>query len=262
MADRPVLVVGDVQGDFERLTEALERFPAGDVDTVFLGDFYQGGRPGAAGGHRAARIAMERPNSRTILGNHDLFLLAMVEMDRGVDIGWRNAHGLRLADIFTNRRGDPADIRATAADPELEAWLRGLPLMLRLDDGTLVQHTDHDNYADLGTTVDAVNAEARAALAEPAGLQHLIRYTIGRHAFDDADRLDAHLRRFGGRRLIHGHTPHWHDHPDVRHGGRVIGYDGRFSRYWAREPGEGHGPIEATVALLPPLPVSAGRAGS
>jgi hypothetical protein len=257
MADRPVLIVGDVQGDYERLEDALSRYPADEVDTVFLGDFYQGGRLGAAGGHRSARIAMERSNSRSILGNHDLFLLAMLEMERGVDIGWRNAHGTRLADLFVSRRGDAADVRATATDPELEAWIRTRPLMLLLDDGTLVQHTDHDNIADLGGTIDEVNTAARDALAEPGGLQRLLPYTIGRHAFDEPHRLDAHLRRYGARRVVHGHTPHWHDHPDSRHDGRAVGFDGRFSRYWAREPGEANGPVEATVALLPPLPVRA-----
>ena len=258
MADLPVLVVGDVQGDHERLAEALAAYPPDEVETIFLGDFFQGGRAGDAGGHKAARLAMERPNSRSIIGNHDLFLLAMLEMERGIDIGWRNVHGIRLADLFISRRGDLADIRASAADPEVETWLRRLPLMLRLDDGTLVQHTDHDNIAELGASIEEINAAARIALAEPGGLQRLLRYTIGRHAFDDEGRLDSHLRRFDATRLIHGHTPHWHDHPDSRFGGKVIGFDGRFSRYWAREPGEGHGPIEATVALLPRLRVTAG----
>jgi hypothetical protein len=39
---------------------ALAAFPEDEVETVFLGDFFTGGRPGDAGGHKAARIAMER----------------------------------------------------------------------------------------------------------------------------------------------------------------------------------------------------------
>ena len=66
--------------------------------------------------------------------------------------------------------------------------------------------------------------------------------------------LEAHLRRFGARRVVHGHTPHWKSGPDVRAGGRVIGFDGRFSRYWGRKPGEDAGPVGATIALLPPMP--------
>ena len=36
----------------------------------------------------------------------------------------------------------------------MEAWLRRLPVMLLLDDGTLVQHTDDDDYSALGQSVE------------------------------------------------------------------------------------------------------------
>jgi hypothetical protein len=58
--------------------------------------------------------------------------------------------------------------------------------------------------------------------------------------------------------VVHGHTPHWDDVPISFHGGLAVGYDGRFSRFWGRDEGEDPGPIGATVALLPPLPVGAG----
>jgi hypothetical protein len=250
----PVLVVGDVQGDFERLGDTLAAYPESEVETIFLGDFFQGGRPGAGGGHRAARMAMERRNSRAILGNHDLFLLAILEEKRRDGPRRRVGSGELMETVWLSRRGDHADLDALAADPALDAWLRVLPLMLLLDDGTLVQHTDDDAYADLGASVEEVNATARRLLGEdPDGIMRVLRHVIGRHAFDDPERLDVYLRRFGARRLIHGHTPHWGSGPDVRQGGRVIGFDGRFSRFWSRQPGEDAGPAEATIALLPPL---------
>ena len=67
------------------------------------------------------------------------------------------------------------------------------------------------------------------------------------------DRLDEYLRHFGARRLVHGHTPHFAAQPVALHGGRVMGFDGRFSRYWSRGSGDESGPIGATVALLPPV---------
>jgi hypothetical protein len=251
----PVLIVGDVQGDHERLAGALAAYPDDGVETVFLGDFFTGGRLGAAGGHRAARIAMERRHSRAILGNHDLLLMALVEERRHGGERLRARDGELLETIWRRRRGDPADLEALAEDPGLEDWLRHLPVMLLLDDGTLVQHTDDDDYAALGESVAEVNRAAAALLGEePGGVVRLLRHIIGRHAFDDRKRLEVHLRRFGARRVVHGHTPHWKSTPDVRQGGRVIGYDGRFSRYWGRAPGEDAGPVGATVALLPPLP--------
>ena len=255
MSPRPLLVVGDVQGDAERLDEALQPYPEGGVDTVFLGDFFQGGPPGAGGGAQAARIARSRANSLAVLGNHDLLLLCVLEEVR---TGWTppqvsdNGHH-SLADIWLWRRGDWADLQAVDEDPSLEAWLRALPLMLRLDDGTLVQHCDDDAYARLGGGVDAVNAAARARLEQPHGAWEVFWYTVGRRTFRDEERLDTHLRHFDAARVIHGHTPHHSDRPVASHGGKVWSFDGKFSRYWARGGDEAAGPIEATVGILPDL---------
>jgi Calcineurin-like phosphoesterase len=251
---RQLLVVGDVQGDAERLGEALAPYPEDAVDTVFLGDFFQGGPPGAAGGAAAACMARERRNSRSILGNHDLLLLCVLEEVRtgrtpeAVLAGDRRS----LAEVWLWRRGDWADLRAVADDPGLEGWLRALPLMLRLEDGTLVQHSDDDAYGRLGEHVDAVNAATRSALAEPGGAWSVFWHTVGRGAFEDEERLRRHLERFGGRRVVHGHTPHGEDRPVARHGGRVWSFDGCFSRYWTGNRGDA-GPMSATVALLPAL---------
>lgn len=252
---RPVLVVGDVQGDVERLRDALSPFPEDDVDTVFLGDFFQGGEPGAAGGAAAARVARSRRNSVSVLGNHDLFVLAVLERSRGVAAvaDWQTRSGISVEELWLSRRGDWADLRAVADDPGLEAWLRGLPLMVMLADRTLAQHSDDDRYAELGESVDAVNTRAAELLGEPGGVLHVLRHLIGRHAFDNADRLERYLGRFSARRLVHGHTPHNADRPQASHGGRVLSYDGRFSRFWSRDPDDLSGPVGATVALLPPL---------
>jgi hypothetical protein len=252
---RPLLIVGDVQGDVDRLEEALGRFPADEVDTVFLGDFFQGGAPGRGGGAAAARLARSRANSRAVLGNHDLFLLAVLERRRGVEPPepWRARDPAELEALWLHRRGDWADLDAVAGDPGLEAWLRQLPFLILLPDGTLVQHTDDDMYADLGGTVDEVNAAARRWLETPGGVFSAVRTLFGRRAFVERRRLDLYLEHFGARRLVHGHTPHWEDRPSVEHDGRLWGFDGRFSRYWPREEGELFGPIGATVALLPSL---------
>ena len=142
--------------------------------------------------------------------------------------------------------------------PQLEDWLRALPFLVELEDGTLAQHTDDDRYAEIGDTVDAVNGAVRAWLETTGGAFQALRYTIGRHGFDDPERLRRYLEHFGVRRVVHGHTPHWDEAPISLHGGLAVGYDGRFSRFWGRAEGEEPGPIGATVALLPPLPVGAG----
>lgn len=260
---RPTLIVGDVEGDVDRLREALEPFAEDEVDTVFLGDFFQGGEPGAGGGAAAAKLAMERRNARSVLGNHDLFLLVMLERSRGGDqLGaWRTRDGLSIEDLWLSRRGDWADLNAVASDPRLEEWLRALPFLVELEDGTLAQHTDDDRYAEIGDSVESVNTAVHAWLATRGGAFQSLRYTIGRHGFDDPQRLRRYLEHFGVRRVVHGHTPHWDAAPIALHGGLVLGYDGRFSRFWGRAAGEEPGPIGATVAILPPLPAGAVRGG-
>ncbi len=252
----PVLVVGDVQGDVERLRDALAPFPEDEVRTVFLGDFVQGGEPGAAGGVAAARLARERRNSTSVLGNHDVLLLCVLEEQRGGTPDFyrrRHGEGARVADIWRNRRGDWADLRELENDPELEAWLRGLPLLHKLPDGTLVQHCDDDRHAELGSSVEEVNGAAGSLLSRPGGVWEVFPFTVGRHAFESADRLERHLRHFGATRVVHGHTPHGSARPQVSHQGRVWSFDGRFSRYWSPNEPWDTGPIEATVALLPAL---------
>ncbi|HZB97923.1 MAG TPA: metallophosphoesterase, partial [Candidatus Sulfotelmatobacter sp.] len=161
---RPTLIVGDVQGDYERLLEALAPYPEAEVETIFLGDFFQGGRLGAAGGAAAARIARSRKHSQYVLGNHDLFLLAMLEylrIGKPARVPWGKRSGKWFEETWVSRRGDWADVDAVARDPDLESWLRSLPFMVTLSDGTLVQHSDTDAYARLGSSVEEVNSKVR-----------------------------------------------------------------------------------------------------
>ena len=59
-ADRlPVLIVGDVHGDIERLFQALRPYPAGEWRTIFLGDLVDYGMFGVG----TMRFARDRPNT-------------------------------------------------------------------------------------------------------------------------------------------------------------------------------------------------------
>jgi len=68
MANMPVLVVGDVHGDLERLFQALKPYPAAEWHTIFLGDLVDYGMFGVG----ALRYARDRANSTVILGNHEV----------------------------------------------------------------------------------------------------------------------------------------------------------------------------------------------
>jgi hypothetical protein len=241
-APLPVLVVGDVHGDLERLFSALKPYPAGDWRTIFLGDLVDGGPFGVG----ALRYARDRPNSTVLLGNHEVLLLGALRdrADRGPELhAWIGAGG------------QPHDLEELARDEPLQVWLRERPAMQLLEDGTLAQHCDSDELGalvprDEPDQVAAVNREVGRLLA--AGeVRPLVDRMTSRGVFRRQTlRLDAWLERTGARRVIHGHTPHRSKQPEVYAGGRAICYDGGMGR-WGRPGAFRGGSPRGTVGPLP-----------
>ncbi|MEP7105619.1 MAG: metallophosphoesterase [Chloroflexota bacterium] len=235
-ADLPVLIVGDVHGDLQRLFKALVPYPPDQWRTVFLGDLVDGGAFGAG----ALRYARDRPNSELLLGNHEVAML------------WALRDPTRLP-YWMGMGGQSHDLEELGRRPDLEAWLRARPILLRLPDGTLAQHTDTDAYARLGDSLGAINAAAGSLLAaggEPELNDVLAAGGVFRRS---AKRLEAWLELAQATRLVHGHTPHARALPDVYADRRAIDFDGGFSRYYgSRHRRRNHSP-GATVGPLPPL---------
>ena len=241
----PVLVVGDVHGDLERLFSALAPYPPDRWRTIFLGDLVDGGPFGVG----ALRFARDRPNSTVLLGNHEVMLLGALRdrPQRGPELhAWLGAGG------------QPHDLEELARDEPLQAWLLRRPAMELLGDGTLVQHCDSDELgglvaADTGpgpATVDAVNREVARLLAG-GDVRPLVDRMTSRGVFRRQTlRLDAWLRRTGARRVVHGHTPHRARQPDVYAGGRAICFDGGMGR-WGRPGAFRGGSIKGSVGPLP-----------
>src|SRR6185312_15759560 len=152
MAELPVLIVGDVHGDLERLFKALAPYPQDQWRTVFLGDLVDYGMFGVG----ALRYARDRRNSTVLLGNHEVAMLwALRDQSR---IGfWMSIGGQRH------------DLDELARDHALQAWIRGRPAMVRLEDKTLAQHCGHDGYwemvdEDSGDVVEVVNTRVKEML--------------------------------------------------------------------------------------------------
>jgi hypothetical protein len=231
----PVLVVGDVHGDLERLFEGLKPHPADHVRTVFLGDLVDGGPFGVG----ALRYARDRPNTEVLIGNHEALMLAALG-DPDQRHRWLNNGGERH-DLDELRRDEP-----------LQEWLRGRPAMMQLEDGTLLQHTDNDGYWDLAGAggPEAINQVVAEMLAVP-GHEHEVWDALtplgmfGRMP----GRLDRWLERTGATRVVHGHTPHSGSRPEVYAGGRAINFDGRLSRY-RKSRYQRLQPVQATVGRL------------
>src|SRR5207302_8615370 len=131
MPDLPVLIVGDVHGDLERLFSGLKPYPPDRWRTIFLGDLVDGGPFGVG----ALRYARDRPNSTVLLGNHEVMMLGALP-DRA-----QRGDGFRS---WLGAGGQPHDLEELAKDEPLQEWLRRREAAVILGDGTLAQHCDSD----------------------------------------------------------------------------------------------------------------------
>lgn len=236
-AELPILIVGDVHGDLERLFEALQPYPPVAWHTVFLGDLIDGGMFGVG----ALRYARDRPNSTVILGNHEVITLWALEEKP-------------VRPLWAGIGGQPHDLLELSKDPELQAWLKHRPLLVKLGDGTLAQHSDTDLYGRLAAydapdQVAAINIEAGRLLE--AGTYDTLWDVLspGGMFRTNRSRLENWLRRTGTSRLVHGHVPHQSRTPDAYHDGLAIDFDGGFSRQYGSRYRR-RTPASASVAPL------------
>src|SRR5229473_3414529 len=113
----PILIVGDVHGDLERLFQALKPYPAAEWRTIFLGDLVDYGPFGVG----ALRYARDRANSTVLLGNHEVAMLwALRDPSR---IGFWMSIGGQDHDLDELRRDEP-----------LQQWMRERPALMKLRD--------------------------------------------------------------------------------------------------------------------------------
>ncbi len=224
----PVLIVGDVHGDFERLFTALKPYPAEHWRTVFLGDLVDYGAFGVG----CLRFARDRKNSEVLLGNHEVAMLSAL----------RDASRIGF---YISIGGQQHDLDELRKDGALQEWLKARPLMVKLGDGTLIQHCGHDDYRLLlgeekSDPIATINTHGRLVLE--AGDAHLLVFAT------QPDRLDRWLELTGSRRVVFGHTPHHEPNPATYHGGKAINYDGGLARAHYRRAA----PLAASVGPLPP----------
>jgi hypothetical protein len=203
--------LGDVHGQFDRLLALLERgglvngeraWIGGSAQLWCVGDLVDRGPDGPAVIDLFMRLAEEAAASggrvESLLGNHDLMLIAAIE----------------LGEPFLTIReqnGGPGEELPRFTETELE-WLRKRPALAKVGD-TLLMHADSMGYARHGSTISTVNRSIRVAMERPDvdAWDRLLEELSARRAFDDLERGRANLvgtlGRFGARRLVHGHTP-------------------------------------------------------
>ena len=163
-----------------------------------------------------------------IHGNHDALLLSAARFGGAFQARWKeNGRAERDLTGLTERH---------------IAWLSQLPAMARVDDALLV-HADAPFYARHGHSIAAVNAAIAAILVsdDTAAWERLLD-DFGEHDYffdSPPDGIARFLDMYGGRRLIHGHTPIGKatGRPDaiatsalVYAGGRCVNVDGGIYR--------------------------------
>jgi len=221
-----VAALGDVHGCVAQLREALyragfiderERWIGGDSRLWFLGDLTDRGPDGVGVLDLVmslqAQAADQGGEVGCLLGNHELMLLAAhLPGGRRLRIVRHDAddeaHALFRERWLGNGGQDTDSSRLT--DEHLR-WIAQLPAMMRVGDHLLV-HADTVGYLEYGESVDEVNANIAELLSDPVDVEEIDRLThlmTKRFAFasDDGKAAREFLRAFGGRQLVHGHSP-------------------------------------------------------
>lgn len=216
-----MFVVGDVHGYYERLVELLRdearlinadlRWVGGSSTLWFIGDYVDRGPNGIGVIDLIMRLQHEAPESGgqvgALLGNHDLLLLAAHRFDQQ---GSRGPGGTFAAAWLRNggRAGDLEHLTKGYID-----WFAALTAMVLVGDRLLV-HADSMLYIRYGHSVEAVNQAFRTILSgSDADAWDILLDAFGEHQgfSDDQPNGRQRARRFlsiyGGRQIIHGHTP-------------------------------------------------------
>ena len=143
---------------------------------------------------------------QVLLGNHDMLLLAAQRF------GTRPIPGSKKSfrDHWQEDGGQTADLERIT--PDHVRWLSTLPAMAR-EGEHLLAHADALLYTRYGQSIAQVNQSITGLLQseDAANWFELLDEFTEHQAFVDAttgaERAGAFLRHFGGRQLVHGHTP-------------------------------------------------------
>lgn len=212
-------LIGDLHGhyrDYERLLvgsglcdEQLS-WTGGDSRLWLMGDFFDRGASGVRCVELTMRLQKEAEAVggmvNSLLGNHELMILC----------AWKfrdeqTAMGESVFDQWLRWGGIQSDY--DGLNDSLVQWIQGLPAMVLEKDALLV-HADAMLYVDYGVTIDSVNERFRRLMqsddldewerALSSFSEHMAFSSLEMTGMRRADQL---LGLYGGKLLVHGHTP-------------------------------------------------------
>ncbi|MCC5032326.1 metallophosphoesterase [Streptomyces sp. WAC 00631] len=216
----PLYVVGDVHGYLDELRAALlaqglidsqDRWAAGNARLWFLGDFTDRGPDGIGVIDLVMRLSAEAAAAggycKALMGNHELLLIGAKRFgDTPVSSGAGTASFHAAWLLNGGQRSDMDRLQ----DHHVQ-WMSRLDAMAE-EDGHLLLHSDTTAYLDYGDSIEAVNDAVTEALqrADAEECWDLFRKFTKRFAFRDqggAEAVRELLGAYGGRRVVHGHSP-------------------------------------------------------
>lgn len=216
----PLFVMGDIHGYLDVLVRRLRsaglatvegQWTGGQAQLWFMGDFTDRGPDGvgvidfvmrlqADAAHRGGKVG-------ALLGNHDVGLLTAKLFPHAPSEGpARTFYG-----DWHEYGGIESDV--TRLETRHIDWLCNLYAIALVGD-RLLMHADAMYYLFYGETLDTVNGATTDLLhsSDTDRWDELLGFSGQRLAFDDRKvggvmRASQMLATFGGKQIIHGHTP-------------------------------------------------------
>ncbi|WUH57830.1 metallophosphoesterase [Streptomyces sp. NBC_00442] len=214
----PLYVVGDVHGYLDELLAALRRqglidesgnWAAGTARLWFLGDFTDRGPDGIGVIDLVMRLSAEAAAAggycKALMGNHELLLIGA---KRFADTPVNSGAGTATFQAAWLLNGGQKSDMDRLQDVHLQ-WMSRLDAIEQEDDH-LLMHSDTTAYLDYGDSIEAVNDTVHAILNRNDADEcwDLFRKLTKRFAFRDGpDAARELLAAYGGRRVVHGHSP-------------------------------------------------------
>lgn len=211
-------VIGDAHGQLRVVASLLQgagligsnhEWSGGGATLWFTGDFCDRGPDGAGVVRLVRRLQQEAEQEGgrigALMGNHEIMLLAARRYPQH-----RAEFGSTYYDLWSFNGGRDSDLKHLS-DEDL-SWIAQLPAVA-VEGNALLLHCDATFYAQLGDTVEHVNERVRHVLqsAELAAWDHLMERYFDRGEFVNGAKgrasAERMLRTFGGKRIVHGHTP-------------------------------------------------------
>lgn len=212
-------IIGDLHGhyrDYERLLissglcDQTLAWTGGDASLWLMGDFFDRGASGIRCLDLTMRLQREAAAAggkvQSLLGNHELMILCAYRFG---DQGDPNDEG--IYDQWLRWGGIEADFAGFT--DEHARWISALPAMALVNDALLL-HADAMLYVNHGRSIDEVNKSFQQLMAsDDLPTWRSVLSSFGEHmAFAGLEitgvkRADQLLSLYGGKVLVHGHTP-------------------------------------------------------